>query len=99
MIRSLVSAEPGWRVFYRGEYEEDTESARVVAWAVVGDEDGGSAVVELVVAEGSPTEIVLAPEGASATAPDFDRYGFKPVCGGRVKSTVQQLQPTSGRPW
>lgn len=79
MIRSLVSAEPGWRAFYRGEYEENTESARVVAWALIDGPDGESEVVGLVVGDGNPTEVVFAPDGASAVAPDFDRYGFKPV--------------------
>jgi hypothetical protein len=30
----------------------------------------------MVVAPDEPTRIVPAPEGASATAPEFDRYGF-----------------------
>ncbi len=77
-IHSLVSAEPGWRAFYRGEYEEDTESARVVAWALVGDEGGATEVVGLVVADGEPSRIVPAADGASAVAPEFDRYGFRP---------------------
>ncbi len=76
VIRSLVPAEPGWHAFYRGEFEEDTESARVVAWALVDGEEGPE-VVGLVVSDGNPTEIVPAPDGASAVAPDFDRYGFR----------------------
>jgi hypothetical protein len=39
-IVSLVPAEPGWRALYRGEYAEDGESARVVAWALVESADG-----------------------------------------------------------
>ena len=76
-IVSLVPAEPGWRAIYRGEYEEDAESARVVAWALVESADGGQEIVGLVVASEEPTKVVPAPEGASAIAPDFDRYGFK----------------------
>ncbi|MDH4176272.1 MAG: hypothetical protein OEW31_07610 [Thermoleophilia bacterium] len=75
-IHSLVPAEVGWRAFYRGEYEEDGESARVVAWALVDGADGRE-VVGLVVDAGDPTKIVPAPDGASALAPDFDRYGFR----------------------
>jgi hypothetical protein len=76
-IVSLVPAEPGWRALYRGEYAEDAESARVVAWALVESADGAQALVGLVVAPDEPTKIVAAPDGASAVAPEFDRYGFK----------------------
>lgn len=76
-IRMLVPAETGWRAFYRGEFEEDGESARIVAWGLVTGEDGADEVVGLVVADGDPTRIVPAPDGASAHAPDFERYGFR----------------------
>ena len=76
-IRSLVPAEAGWRAFYRGEYQEDSESARVVAWALIEAENGDDEVVGFVVAVDEPTRIVPAPEGASAVAPEFDRYGFR----------------------
>ena len=76
-IRSLVPAEAGWRAYYRGEYQEDAESAHVVAWALVEAENGEHEVVGLVVAADDPTHIVPAPDGASAVAPDFDRYGFR----------------------
>jgi hypothetical protein len=78
-IVSLVPAEPGWLAFYRGEYAEDAESARLVAWALVEAADGAQALVGMVVAPDAPTTIVPAPEGASAIAPDFDRYGFSPA--------------------
>ena len=77
VIVSLVPAEPGWQALYRGEYEEDGESARVVAWALVEDADGRRRVVGLVIDPGEPTHIVFAPDGASATAPEFERYGFR----------------------
>jgi hypothetical protein len=76
-IHSLVPAVPGWRALYRGEYEEDAESARVVAWALVDSVDGGHEVVGLVVASDDPTRILPAPDAASAIAPQFDRYGFR----------------------
>lgn len=76
-ILSLVPAEPGWQALYRGEYEEDGESARVVAWALVEDAAGGRSVVGLVIDPGEPTRIVFAPDGASAIAPEFVRYGFR----------------------
>ncbi len=75
-IHALVPAEAGWRAFYTGEYPEDAESVRVVAWALV-DGDEGRELVGLVVAADDPTRIVPAPEGASAVATDFARYGFK----------------------
>ena len=75
-IRSLVPAEAGWYALYRGEYQEDSQSSRVVAWAVVEAENGDDEVVGLVVAGDEPTRIVPAPEAASAVAPEFDRYGF-----------------------
>ena len=76
-IVSLVPAEPGWHALYRGEYEEDSESARVVAWALVESADGDQDVVGMVVASDEPNRILPAREGASAIAPEFDRYGFK----------------------
>jgi hypothetical protein len=76
-IVSLVPAEPGWLALYRGEYEEDGESARVVAWALVQDAAGGRRVVGLVVDPAEPTRIVFAPDAASAIAPEFVRYGFR----------------------
>jgi hypothetical protein len=78
-IVSLVPAEPGWLALYRGEYAEDAESARVVAWALVEAADGTQSLVGMVVAPDDPTKIVGAPDGASAIAPEFDRYGFKRV--------------------
>jgi hypothetical protein len=76
-IHSLVPAAAGWVALYRGEFEEDGESARVVAWALVDAEDGAREVVGLVVAPDDPTRILPAPEAASALAPEFDRYGFR----------------------
>jgi hypothetical protein len=76
-IHSLVPAVRGWHALYRGEYQEDAESARVVAWAVVDAEEGGHEVVGLVVAPDDPTRIMPAPDAASALAPEFDRYGFR----------------------
>jgi hypothetical protein len=76
-IVSLVPAEAGWRALYRGEYEDDAESARVVAWALVENGDGERRVIGLVIDPADATRIVPAPEGASALAPEFDRYGFR----------------------
>ena len=75
-IVSLVPAVAGWRALYRGEFEEDAESARVVAWALVETEDGRQDVVGMVLSPDEPTKIVPAPDGASSLAPTFDRYGF-----------------------
>jgi hypothetical protein len=76
-IVSLVPAEPGWRAIYLGEDDEDRELTRVVAWALVEEEDGAQAVVGMVIDWTDPTRIVAAPDGASENAPEFDRYGFK----------------------
>ncbi len=76
-ILSLVPAEAGWFALYRGEFEEDAESARVVAWALVESDEGPPRIVGLVVDANDQTSIVAAPEGASPQAPDFDRYGFR----------------------
>ncbi len=77
-IVSIVAAEPGWRALYRGEFETDVESAHVVAWALVEDAEGDQRLVGMVVDATDPTTIVPAPDGASALAPEFDRYGIKP---------------------
>jgi hypothetical protein len=76
-IVSLVPAERGWRALYRGEYEEDAESARVVAWALVENDKGERRLVGMVIDPNDPTGVVPAPEGASPLAPEFDRYGFR----------------------
>lgn len=76
-ILSLVAAEPGWRALYEGAYPEDGESARVVAWALVEDENGGRRIVGMVIDPNDPKQVVAAPEGASENAPEFDRYGFR----------------------
>ncbi len=78
VIHSIIPAESGWTALYRGEYAEDAASARIVAWALVeSDESPGREVVGLVVDDGDPTRIVPAAEGASAVAPEFERYGFR----------------------
>jgi hypothetical protein len=53
-IHSLVPAVAGWLALSRGEYGEDSESARIVAWALVDGEDGGREVVGLVLAPEHP---------------------------------------------
>jgi hypothetical protein len=76
-IHGLTTAEPGWRAFYTGELLGDTESARVVAWALVDRGEDGMEVVGMVVSPDDPTRIVPAPDAASVLAPDFERYGFR----------------------
>jgi hypothetical protein len=75
-IVSLVAAESGWRAIYTGD-DETRELTRIVAWALVEDEDGGRALEGMVVDSDDPTRIVFAPDAASGSAPRFDRYGFK----------------------
>ena len=75
-IVSLIPAEQGWRAIYVDE-DEARELTRIVAWALVEEEDGTRAVIGMVVDSTDPTRIVAAPDGASEIAPDFDRYGFK----------------------
>jgi hypothetical protein len=50
---------------------------RVVAWALVEEENGTRAVIGMVIDPTDPTRIVAAPDGASVAAPKFDRYGYK----------------------
>jgi hypothetical protein len=78
-IVSLVPAEPGWRAIYLDDVvgEESRELTRIVAWALVEDEDGEQEVIGLVVDATDPTRIVPAADGASLNAPRLDRYGFK----------------------
>ena len=76
-IVSLVPAEAGWRAIYGGEFDYDAESARVVSWALVEDDEGAQRVVGMVVGGADPTAIVPAADGASEFAPSFERYGFK----------------------
>jgi len=79
-IISLVPAESGWRAIYIDSGEDGDESrelTRIVAWALVEDDDGDRSVVGMVVDAMDPTQIVPAPDGASLGAPVFDRYGYK----------------------
>ena len=77
-IVQLVPAETGWHAFYGGVFEEDAESTRVVARALVEQEDGEREVIGLVAATDDPTQVVPAPEGGSAVVTGFVRYGFRP---------------------
>jgi hypothetical protein len=74
---SLVPAEQGWRALYAGEFPEDEESSRVVAWAVLEDEEGAQELVGMVVDPNNPTQIVPAVEGVTPVATSFLRYGFR----------------------
>jgi hypothetical protein len=76
-ILSLVPAEPGWRAVYGGDFADERELARVVAWALVEARDGERRIVGMVIDPTDPTRVVPAPDAASATAGFFERYGFK----------------------
>ena len=79
-IISLVPADSGWRAIYTDIDEEGDESrelTRIVAWALVEDEEGERSVVGMVVDATDPTQVVPAPDGASLSTPTFDRYGYK----------------------
>jgi hypothetical protein len=76
-IVSLVPAERGWRALYAGEYPEDEESSRVVAWALTEDAAGAQEIVGMIVDPNDPSRIVPAPEGVTAVAVSFVRYGFR----------------------
>jgi hypothetical protein len=58
-IISLAAAEPGWRAIYLGEDAEDTELARVVAWALVEGDDRARAVIGMVI--DTPTRLESSP--------------------------------------
>jgi hypothetical protein len=76
-IVSLVPAERGWRALYAGEYPEDEESSRVVAWALTEDDEGVQEVVGMIVDPNDPSRIVPAAEGVTPVAVTFIRYGFR----------------------
>lgn len=77
-IISLVPAETGWRAIYTGpDDDESRELTRILAWALVEDEEGERSVVGMVVGANDPTQIVPVLDGASPDTPFFDRYGFK----------------------
>lgn len=76
-IISLVPAERGWRALYAGEFPEDEESSRVVAWAVLEDEEGVQELVGMVVDPNNQTQLVPAVEGITPVATSFVRYGFR----------------------
>jgi hypothetical protein len=76
-LHDVIPAETGWWAFYKGELLGDTESSRVVAWALVDGENGARDVVGFVVSQDDPTRIVLAPDASSALAPELERYGFR----------------------
>jgi len=79
-IVSLVPAESGWRAIYTGgddDGDESRELTRIVAWALVEDDDGDRSIVGMVVDATDPRQIVPAPDGASLDTPLFDRYGYK----------------------
>jgi hypothetical protein len=76
-IVSLVPAEPGWRAIYVDDESEERQLTRIVSWALVEGDDGTQRIVGMVVDGTDPTQIVAAADGASASAPTFDRYGFK----------------------
>jgi len=78
-IVELVPADPGWRAVFGGQEEwQETELFRVIAWALVEDDDGDRQVVGMIVDPVSSSSIVPAPNAVSPTSGEFLRYGYKP---------------------
>lgn len=78
-IVQIVPAEPGWRAVYASAEEwQETELSRIVAWALVEDDEGDREIVGMVVDPIDSTRIVPAREAVSPTAGELLRYGFKP---------------------
>jgi hypothetical protein len=77
-ILQIVSADSGWRAVYgHPDDPDDAELSRVVAWALVEDEEGEREVVGLVVDPIDATKLVPAPDAVSVGAGELQRYGFK----------------------
>ena len=77
-IVQIVPADSGWRAVYGTEEPwEDTELSRVVAWALVEDEQGEREIVGMVVDPVAGKSIVPAGEAVSTSAGELLRYGFK----------------------
>jgi hypothetical protein len=77
-ILQIVPADSGWRAVYGQTDDPDSsELSRVVAWALVEDDEGGHEVVGLVVDPIDATKVVPATDAISVGAGEFKRYGFK----------------------
>jgi hypothetical protein len=77
-ILQIVPADSGWRAVYGHSDDPDgSELSRVVAWALVEDEDGEREVVGMVVDPIDSTKVVPATAAISVGAGELQRYGFK----------------------
>jgi hypothetical protein len=77
-ILQIVPADSGWRAVYgHSEDPEGSELSRVVAWALVEDDEGKREVVGLVVDPIEATKVVPATDAISVGAGELQRYGFK----------------------
>jgi hypothetical protein len=76
-IVSIVPADSGWRAIYGGQSGEESGLSRVVAWALIEDEDGGRRVVGMVVDPQDRTNIVPAVGTESQHAGMLTGYGYK----------------------
>lgn len=77
-ILQIVPADAGWRAVYGHADDPDgSELSRVVAWALIEDDEGEREVVGLVVDPIDATKVVPATDAISVGAGDLQRYGFK----------------------
>ena len=78
-ILQVIPSEPGWRAVFGGDVtSEETELYRVVAWALVEDDEGEREVVGMIVDPISQMQVVLADAAVSPGAGELTRYGYKP---------------------
>ena len=75
-IVTIIPADSGWRAIYGQGSGEDSALSRIVAWALVED-DEGRRVVGLVVHPQDRSKIVPAEGTESPHAGTLSGYGFK----------------------
>jgi hypothetical protein len=75
-IVTIIPADAGWRAIYGQSAGEDSALSRIVAWALVED-DEGRRVVGLVVHPKDRSKIVPAEGTESPHAGTLSGYGFK----------------------
>ena len=73
-IEQLVATESGWRAVFK-EPDGHESLSRVLAWGVVGGDDGAE-LVGMIVDPGEPSRIVAAAGSVSPGGGSFARYRY-----------------------
>lgn len=76
-VVTIIPADTGWRAIYGGQGPDESGLSRVVAWALVEDDDGSRRVVGMVVDPQDRTRIVTVDGTESQHAGALTGYGFK----------------------